>query len=327
MRRTTKSDLNAARDRIAAARRALVITHVNPDGDAIGSVLGFGLALRAAGKEVVFACADPAPDLFAYLPSFGEITPNPAGSFDLIAVLDVSDETRLGKFKDTLGRRPDLLFDHHITNPGFAEINFIDVEAASTAELVTEHLAALGLSLTQPIAECLLTGVVTDTLGFKTVSTTPKTLALAQSLMQAGAPLSKVYDLSLFKRSFAAARLWGEGLVRMKLEDRLVWTSLPLSVRAVSGYYGKDDADLVNVLTSVREADVALIFVERANGTVKVSWRSMSALNVASLAASFGGGGHAPAAGADVPGALAEVEARVIAATRAALRENGSQPG
>ena len=324
---TTHPDLNAARERIVVAQRVLTLTHVNPDGDAIGSLLGLGLALRDAGKEVVFACADPALDTFDYLPSFDEITTHPEGLFDLVVVLDVSDEARMGKFKDTLGRRPDILFDHHVTNPGFAAINFIDTQAASTAELIAEHLEALGLAVTQPVAECLLTGVVTDTLGFKTVSTTPKTLTLAQKLMAAGAPLSKIYDLSLFKRSFAAARLWGEGLVRMQLADRMVWTTLPLAARDVSGYHAKDDADLVNVLTSVREADVALIFVERANGTVKVSWRSMSGLNVALLASSLGGGGHAPAAGADVSGTLAEVEAKVIAATRAALKANGSKPG
>ncbi|MGH2524008.1 MAG: DHH family phosphoesterase, partial [Anaerolineales bacterium] len=305
----TPSDVTLARSLIAAATRALAITHVNPDGDAIGSVLGFGLALRAAGKEVVFACADPVPEQLYFLPAVDEIVAVPQGDFDLIAVLDVSDTGRMGKIGEILARRPDLLFDHHLTNPGFAEINFIDMQAASTAELVAELLNPLGLPLTQEVAECLLTGLVNDSLGFRTVNTTPKTLVLAQKLMEAGAPLNKVYDLSLFKRSFAAARLWGEGLVQMQLADRIVWTSLSLEARRVAGYHAQDDADLINVLTAVREADVALIFVERPNGTVKISWRSMSGLNVALLAKSFGGGGHAPAAGADISGTLAEVEA------------------
>lgn len=319
------ADIVAARERLAAARRLLIITHVNPDGDAIGSLLGFGLALREAGKDVTFYCADPAPEMFNYLTAFNEITAQPPGNFDTVVVLDAADERRMGPVGKTLGRRPDMLFDHHITNPAYAEINFIDGEAASTGELLAELLEPLGLPLTHPVAEALLTGIVTDTLGFKTVGTTPKTLALAQKLMLAGAPLAKIYDESLFKRSFAAARIWGEGLVKLQMADRLVWTSLSLAAREASGYFAMDDADLINVLTSVREADVALIFVERADGTVKVSWRAMMDFSVAPLAKSFGGGGHAPAAGADIPGTLTEVEARVLAATRAALSANGAR--
>jgi phosphoesterase RecJ-like protein len=320
------NEIAAARERLAAAQRVLVITHVNPDGDAIGSLLGFGLAARTAGKTVTFYCADPAPEMFSYLTAFDEITAQPPDDFDLVVVLDAADERRMGPIGKTLGRRPDLLFDHHITNPAYATLNFIDGAAASTGELLAEWLEPLGLPLTQPVAEALLTGIVTDTLGFKTVGTTPKTLALAQRLMLAGAPLAKIYDESLFKRSFTAARLWGEGLIKLQLADRLVWTSLSLAAREASGYFAMDDADLINVLTSVREAEVALIFVERADGTVKVSWRAMVDFSVASLAKSFGGGGHAPAAGADIPGTLAEVEARVLAATRVALSQNGARP-
>lgn len=317
---TTPSDLAAARASIARAQRVLAITHVSPDGDAIGSVIGFGLAVRGAGKDVVMACADPVPDLFKFLPAADEVTCQPEGAFDLVVVLDVSDGPRMGAIGEALERVPDILFDHHITNPGFARLNFIDVTAASTAELVTELLPALGLRLTEPVAQCLLTGLVSDTLGFRTSSTTPKSLAIAGQLMQAGAVLHEVYDLSLFKRSYSAVRLWAEGLARMDLKHRMVWARLPLDARKASGYQGQGDADLINVLTSVREADVALIFVERPDGKVKISWRSVPGINVAVVAAKFGGGGHAAAAGAEVAGTLAEVEARVLAATRAALK-------
>ena len=123
---TTNPDLDAARASIAGAKRVLAITHINPDGDAIGSLLGFGLAVRAAGKEVVMACADPVPDMFRFLPSADEITAKPQGVFDLVVVLDVSDPARMGAVGAGLARPPDILFDHHITNPGFARLNFID---------------------------------------------------------------------------------------------------------------------------------------------------------------------------------------------------------
>jgi phosphoesterase RecJ-like protein len=319
------ADLARARALLASSARVLVITHVNPDGDAVGSALGLGLALRELNKTVVFACADAVPDTFRFLASSGEFTRTPEGDFDLILVVDVSDPGRMGSVGENLKRPPDILFDHHVTNDGFAGLNFIDVEAASSAELITELLEPLGLPLTQPVAECLLTGLVNDTLGFRTSNTTTKSLGLAQKLMQAGADLYAVYNHSLHQRSFVALRLWAEGLARLRFDNRMVWATLPLSARKTAGYAGNGDADLIDVLTTVREADVALVFVERSDGKVKVSWRSAPGIDVANLATTFGGGGHAPAAGAEIPGALAEVEAKVIAATRAILTSQKSR--
>lgn len=322
----TTTELDLARDRLAAAARILVITHVNPDGDAVGSLLGFGLAARQLGKDVVMACADIVPELFRFLPGVGEITNQPKGEFDLVVVLDVAEARRMGPLADSLARPPDLVIDHHITNPGYGALNFIDPQAASTAELLVELFPGLGLALTPAVAECLLTGLVTDTLGFRTSNTTIKTLSLAQVLMQAGAVLHQVYDHALFKRSFSAARLWGEGLGRMQLKNRIVWARLPLEARAAAGYQGFGDADLINVLASVREADIAIILVERADGKVKISWRAVPGINVAQIALAFGGGGHPAAAGAEIPGSLEEVEALVLEATRAALKAAQAAP-
>lgn len=316
--------LTAARRRLERAERVLLVTHVAPDGDAVGSLLGLGLALRAAGKQVSFACADPIPDTFRFLPACGEITDNPRGQFDLTIALDSADLGRLGKFGENLPRPIDLALDHHTTNPAYAELNLIDEAAASTAELVAELLEPLGLPLTRPVAECLLAGIITDTLGFRTSNVTAKTLALTHKLVTAGASLPEVYDLSFYKRSFAAMRLWGYGLSRMKLEDRIVWTTLTLNDKEQARYHGQGDADLVNTLTSVREADIAVILTERDDGRVKVSWRAVPGLNVATLAAAFGGGGHMAAAGAEIPGPLDEAAQRVLAATRALLKAGGS---
>lgn len=316
----TTTELALARERLERAGRVLVITHVNPDGDAVGSLLGFGLAVQRLGKTVVMACADIVPEVYRFLPGVGAITNQPAGEFDFVTVLDVAEARRMGPLGDGLTRPPDLVVDHHITNPGFGDINFIDPTAASTAELLAELFPGLGLELTPDVAECLLTGLVADTLGFRTSNTTVKTLGLAQVLIQAGGELHKVYDLALFKRSFTAARLWGEGLCRMHIKNRIVWARLPLEARAAAGYQGFGDADLINVLASVREADIAIILVERADGTVKISWRSVPGINVAQIALAFGGGGHPAAAGAEIPGSLDEVEQMVLQATRAALK-------
>jgi len=316
------AEVETARQQLARAQRLLAITHINPDGDAIGSLVGFGLAVRALGKEVVLACADPVPENLKFLKGTAEVTAKPTGDFDLVVVLDVSEASRMGGAHG--GRAIDLLFDHHVTNSGFARFNFIDVTAASTAELVADLLEPLGLPLTQPVAEGLLTGLVNDTIGFRTLNTTTKSLALAQRLMEAGAVLHTIYDLSMGRRSLGSVRLWTEGLTRLKVENRVAWTTLPLEARKAAGYTGKGDADLVNFISTIREADIAIVFTETPSKTVKVSWRSAPYVNVATLATAFGGGGHAPAAGAEISGTLAAVEEKVLAATHAALNSSQS---
>lgn len=308
---------------LVSAARILVVTHISPDGDAWGSALGLGAALQAAGKEVVCACADPISESFRFLPGAADTTTEPTGAFDLIIAVDVSEVFRMGNLRERLGRAPHLLFDHHYTNPGFADLNIIDASTAATAELIALWLPRLGLPLTPAVAECLLTGIITDTLGLRTATTTPQTLAVAQQLMAAGANWVKVYDQAFYKRSFSAVRLWAEGLARIKLENGLVWTRLPLAARKAAAYGGTGDADLINVLASVREGRIALIFVERTDGRVKISWRCEPPLNVAQLAQAFGGGGHAGAAGAEVVGTLDEVESQVIKAAKEYLKSVG----
>ena len=315
------ADIQAARERLHAAQTALLVTHVAPDGDAIGSLCALGLALRALGKSVTLACDDPVPEIYRFIPGSAEmVRVVPAGSeFDLVVALDCADMARTGKAGQAPGRDPDLNFDHHVTNPGFADINFVNADAAATAEVLYELSEPLGLPLEKKVAECLMAGLVADTQGFRTTSVTPRSLAVAQGLMAAGASLSKIYDMTLNRRSFHAARLWGEGLTRLKLENGVVWTSLPLAAKQAIGYKGVGDADLVNVLTTIYEARIAIIFVERDDGKVKISLRAHPGLDVSVVAKSFGGGGHEAAAGAEIEGTLEEVEARVLRAVRQAI--------
>lgn len=315
----TPADFAAARKRIERAQRILLLTHIGPDSDAIGSLLGMAHLLRAAGKTVVAACSDPAPEYTRFLPGIETVTGNPDGVFDLAISLDAADLGRLGALGQRYAAEIQIVVDHHITNPGFGAINLIDPDAASTAELVASHLADFGLTLNTAAAECLLSGLVGDTLGFRTSSTTATTLAMAQMLVAAGANLSRSIDLSLHTRSFAAIKLWGEGLTRLQLKDGLAWAVLPMAARRAVGYNGNGDADLINLLSTVREARVAVILTERQDGRIKISWRSRPGINVGTLAAAFGGGGHAQAAGAEVDGPLEAAEQRILATTRQLL--------
>lgn len=310
---------------MTSADRILVLSHLKPDGDAVGSMLGLGIALRRIGKTVELAVDDGVPEPYRFLPQSGTVQSALSGLQDLTIAVDTSDRGRLGKVGVALARPVDINIDHHVTNPGFARLNFVDPRMTATAEYVLRLLEPLGLSLDAEVAECLLTGLVSDTLGFRTSNMTPEALGAAQVLMRAGADLPKVYDRSLNSRSFHAVRFWGEGLANMKLDGRIVWTSLSLAARKESGYRGTGDADLINVLTTVREADVALIFVEQEPNLIKISWRAAPGIDVTPIAKSFGGGGHPAASGAEVVGSLDDVSRRVIAATKAAL--NGKRIG
>ena len=313
------TDLQAAiREKIQAASRILIVSHIRPDGDAIGSMLALGLALQDAGKQVQMVCADGVPATFKHLPGSDKIRTSLEEGFDLVITVDCSDLKRTGDVLD--GRAPDIVIDHHITAEAFGTLNLIEPEAVATASVLTRHMPAWGLTITVPIAASLLTGLVTDTLGFRTANTTPEALRQAADLLELGVDLSVLYFRSLVRRTFAAAHYWGAGLSNLQKTDGIVYTALTLADRNASGYTGRDDADLINVVSSIDESDVAIIFVEQSAEHVKVSWRGLKQhVDVSGIAKQFGGGGHRAAAGAEVRGGLAEVQERVLRLTRRAL--------
>lgn len=314
------TDLNTAiREKIQAAHRILILSHIRPDGDAIGSMLALGLALQDAGKQVQMVLSDGLPAAFKHLPGAEQIRSQAEGEFDLVITVDCSDAARTGGSLPA-GRRPDLVIDHHITTEAFGSLNLIDPTAAATASLLTRVLPAWGLTITPAIAANLMTGLVTDTLGFRTSSTTPEVLRQAADLLELGVDMSALYFRSLVRRTFAAARYWGAGLSRLQRSNGIVYTSLTLADRQASGYSGRDDADLITVVSSIDESEVAVIFVEQDSEHVKVSWRGLKPyVDVAQIARQFGGGGHRAAAGAEVRGRLAEVQERVLRLTQRAL--------
>jgi bifunctional oligoribonuclease and PAP phosphatase NrnA len=308
--------LDAARTLLQNANRIQLVTHISPDGDAIGSLLGLSWALRAAGKTTVPFCEDGCPDTFKFLPGTADIVRRLDETADVTVFLDCAEKHRAGKLVDKLPRQPDLNIDHHTTNPNYAKINIVDASAAATAEVLTDLLPGLGLPLGKEAADCLLCGVVSDTLGFRTSNTNAKALGAAQSLMAVGADLPGIYDQALNRRSFQAVLLWGQALSRATLEDRIAWTTIPLAVKQAVGYNGKGDADVINVLSTVGDADVFITIIETSDTDVKISWRARPGLDVSKIAQTFGGGGHISAAGANIKGTLAEIERKVLDETR-----------
>src|SRR6185369_3015676 len=157
------SELNKAiKARFSAATSILVVSHVRPDGDAIGSLLALGLALQQAGKTVQMVLADGVPASFRHLPGCEQVRKEPQGEVDLFVTVDCADFKRTGKQFESF-RKPEINIDHHITNERFGELNLIEAEAVATAAILTDHLSEWGLTITPPVAAALVTGIVTDT--------------------------------------------------------------------------------------------------------------------------------------------------------------------
>jgi len=307
------------KQRFADAKRVLILTHVRPDGDAIGSQLALGLALQNAGKDVHMVLPDGLLAGFRHLPGSDQIQRKVEGEYDTVITVDCAEKKRIGDGFDALGK-PHINIDHHITNDNFGEINLIESDQVATCAILAEHMPKWGLTITPPIAASLITGIVTDTLGFRTSNMNPKALRLSADLLETGIDLPDLYMRALVRRSFNAARYWGAGLSSLQRADGMVWSTLTLADRKLTGYGGNDDADLINMISAIDGEKIGLIFVEQTNGTVKISWRALvPGINVSPIAQSFGGGGHTAAAGAEVSGSVEDVQQRVLEATRIVL--------
>jgi bifunctional oligoribonuclease and PAP phosphatase NrnA len=304
------------RRRINAAQTIMVTTHMRPDGDAIGSLLGMGQALENAGKSVQMVSIDGIPSTFKHLPGSERVIKAPKLPLDLTIFLDCAEYKRAGSSFDGIGK-PSINIDHHFTNDNFAEVNLIEVDQVATSAVLFDHLKDWGLAVTREIAAALLTGILTDTLGFRTPNTTSKTLRQAADLLEYDLDMSDLYLRGLVRKSYNAARYWGAGLSSIQRANGIVWATLKLEDRKNSGYVTNDDADLINYLSAIDDSNVALIFVEQHHAKVKVSWRAQKpGVDVARIAQQFGGGGHQAAAGAEIPGELAAVQEKVLEVTK-----------
>jgi phosphoesterase RecJ-like protein len=318
-----QTDLRQARELFESSQRPLLICHVDPDGDAIGSLTGLGRALRQLGLDPILACPDPVPSSFEYIPGIEAIVTALDAAFDLVISLDCSDLQRLGSFPQipAFGRVPLINIDHHVTNLGFGQVNLVDASASSTSEIVLRLIEYMAVELDAEMATALLTGIVADTRGFRTSNVTPRVLEAALQLMRAGASLPDVTLQSLDRRPTAALRLWGAALSRLQIQDRVIWTTIPLAARSQSDYADNGDAGLSSFLVSAEDADVAAVLVERQDGQIEVGMRAVPGFDVAQVALEFGGGGHALAAGCTLPGPLEEAQARLLKALKASLAE------
>ncbi|NDJ53878.1 MAG: hypothetical protein GYB68_12460 [Chloroflexi bacterium] len=311
-----KTELARAVDLIHRADRFALATHVKPDPDAIGSISALGRALEQLGKEVVMLCDDlPPDDLLMLIPGSDRIVDHLPDGYqpDLFIGLDASDPERLGKVSEPLlaAGQPVIVIDHHITNLMFGDINLVGSGYAATAELLIDLIDALDAQIDRDIATALTSALIGDTLAFATSSVTPYTMQVAARLMESGANLHDLIKRQSNQRPFDQIRLWSIGLRSVQLEDQVIWAVVPYQERSEVGLTDTK-TNLASFLLSAQEAQIAAVFREGEDGSIECSFRSELGWDVAAVALSLGGGGHAQAAGCTIDGSLPAAVERVI---------------
>ncbi|MDA8101079.1 MAG: bifunctional oligoribonuclease/PAP phosphatase NrnA [Nitrospiraceae bacterium] len=295
----------------------LLSVHKNPDGDALGAQLALLRVLERSGKRVFAHNLDPVPEIYRFLPGQERITSGPkvAGSYDALVVLD-ADPPRTGLFDGSYPARTLINIDHHITNPRIWPLTWLEPEATATGEMVYHLIARLGLPIDRETALCLYTSVFTDTGSFRYSNTTPESMRISASLIEAGADPWMVTEHVYESYSFKRVKLLGLvlGGVERSSDGRTAWVVVTDELFRQTGTTAEDTDNFVNFVRSIKGVEVAVLFRQTAMEQYKISLRSKGRVDLSQLAQSFGGGGHKNAAGGVMDGTFAAVRDKVIAA-------------
>jgi len=297
---------------IEQRNKFLLTSHARPDGDAVGSALACCQVLRSMGKEAEVVLRDGVPRIYKPLP-FAETViaaERVNGKYEAAIILecDSIQRTRLQGLED----RFLISIDHHLSGRPFAHVNWIDPKAVATAEMVYRLAREAGVKISPEMATCLYTAVLTDTGSFMFEGTNEHTFELARELVLAGADPVRCARHIYFGHSTAKMRLLGSALSNLHREGSLAWIWVTCEQMERAGAREEDCEGLVNYVLSIQDVEVAVFFREMPNAGFRVSLRSKGQLNVAEVAARFGGGGHECASGCSVEGPLAMAVARVV---------------
>lgn len=318
---------------LSQAQRILVLSHENPDGDAIGSMLGMWHMLRARGHHVAALASSPMPAYTSVLPSIEQVEVYAPGTAlpraDLVCLLDCASPQRTGPIytdhASALAALPLVIIDHHATNKGEGSVNLINPGSASCADLLYRLFVALDVPISPAIATCLLLGITSDTQSFQTSNTNPQAHQAAAGLLHAGADHQAIIRSICFATPYTTSRLVGLALSQVQREDGLIWTHVTRKMIEESGAEDGATDEVTIQLQHIAGARLCALFKERPEkNRVKISLRAMEEIDVAAIAGRWGGGGHTRAAGATLDMPLAEAQREVLAVLRETLSQHSS---
>lgn len=305
---------------LTAHQKILILSHVRPDGDAIGSQIALGSSLAAMGKEVTLINQDGLPSNLAFLPNADWVKSPPSTPVgaELVVALDTGSKPRLGEDAIAAGAGAKLWIniDHHKSNPGYGDLNHIDSAAPATAEIIYRLLVENDMPLPAATRDAIYTGVSTDTGSFQYASTTVATHMMAADLISRGLDVAKINQEIYQSHPFRRIKLLGSLLntLELKFDQRVAHWQLPLSVKQELNLAPEDSEDLIDHIRSIEGVLVALFFEELPDGLIRVSMRSKDPrIDACRVCSQFGGGGHALAAGIRMAGTLESVADQVLA--------------
>jgi phosphoesterase RecJ-like protein len=315
---------------IRGHQRFLLVSHIRPDCDALGSELGMAGVLESLGKRVRIVNGQATPPNLAFIDPANRIgvigqTVQPAelADVEVLMILDTSAWAQLGPMSDVVRttEAKKVVVDHHVSADDLGAEQFKNVEAEATGRLVVEAAEALGVTLTPAIATPLFAAVATDTGWFRFNSASAETYRAAARLIDAGARPAAIFRDLYEQDTLGRVRLRGVILSRVatELAGRLAHTYVLKDDFTATGSLPSDTEDVINMALGIKGTEVAVIMVEQAAGGFKISFRSRSAVDCSNLAEQYGGGGHKAAAGAFLKGSLAEVQPVVLDAVRRAM--------
>ncbi|HYL08983.1 MAG TPA: bifunctional oligoribonuclease/PAP phosphatase NrnA [Candidatus Udaeobacter sp.] len=333
---TAKSDklhvYDEIKDLIDAHQEILIFGHKDADGDTLGCSLAFSEALRGEGKDVWVLVPPPLPPIYAFLPGFEDIQAEPPRGVDpeLVFFFDSGNLERSGNAVRLIASHATIVnIDHHPSNSRFGDINVIDPEASAVGQMVTEMLDHFGYSISPTMAVNLYVALLTDTGGFRHENTTPRALEDAARLARLGADPGHIATQVYKMRPETTLKLSGIALATMRVEmdGRLAWAKVSRRMLREAGAVMAESEGIIDTLNSIAGLELAILFKEVSGDLTKISVRSRGAVDAAALCATFGGGGHIRAAGAEIERPMDEAVKLVLASAKQSILDASAEHG
>lgn len=321
-----RAESEQIRDLLAAHQEILVVSHKDADGDTLGSALAISDVLRAMGKNTVVRVPEPVPEVYSFLPGYQDVNPLQDGWHpELVMVMDASNLDRLSDvLVDVREGTPVVNIDHHVSNTRFGAVNLVVSEASSTAEVTYDLLREWGTSISPAAATNLYAGVLTDTGGFRHENTSHRVLSIAADLVALGADAADIAGRIYKRHKLSALKLQAMVMatISFECEDRLVHAYISQELLRRSGALMQESEGVIDLLNSVDGLELAILFKEMGDELTKVSIRTRGDVNANEVAARFGGGGHARAAGAEIRLPLRQAMDAMLAEARTFVTAN-----
>lgn len=316
--------INQIINQLLSSNHILLASHTNPDGDAVGSTIAMGLLLSATDKKITLYNESLIPAVYRFLPRVEMIenSINTANDFDTAVILDCSDLQRIGTATSVVNDIPSVInIDHHISNSHFGNFQLIDTSASSTAEIICRLIKKMGVAIDKPIATSIYTGILTDTGSFRFSNTNQAAFAICQEMVEKGVDPSDVAGHVYGRYSLGRIKLLNLALDSIEIfhNGKLSIMTITQKMLSKTGTRAEDIDGLINYARRIEDVKIAALIHEKQNGRhnlkgygqFHVSLRSDGTVDVAAIAASFGGGGHTTAAGFEVQSGLAEIKSNI----------------